>query len=139
MTKLVVDTDIASLMWRDALPWQLDRSLIGHKPTITFVTLGEALAGTHSARWTDHRGNGLRSLYTSTFGLLSWRDTIPETCAILHGRTAALGHTLGPNDCWIAACCVSHDLPLLTRNASTSSRWNRSALSWSERRPASLL
>jgi predicted nucleic acid-binding protein len=32
------------------------------------------------------------------------------------GRSAAAGRILGDNDCWIAACCVSHDLPLLTRN-----------------------
>ena len=69
MPDLVLDTDVASLMWRNAIPWQLDRQLIGLTLGVTFVTLGEAFAGAYSAHW-KHR----------------------------------------------AACCVSHGLPLLTRN-----------------------
>jgi predicted nucleic acid-binding protein len=43
-----------------------------------------------------------------------WRDALP-------GRfdRRLLGHTplvTFVTICWIAACCVTHDLPLLTRN-----------------------
>jgi predicted nucleic acid-binding protein len=40
----------------------------------------------------------------------------PEAYGFLRGEAAADGHMIGPNDCWIAACCVGHGLPLLTRN-----------------------
>jgi predicted nucleic acid-binding protein len=79
------DTDVSSLMWRDAMPWQFDRQLLGLNAAVTF-------------------------------GGLSWKEEIPEAYGFLRGEAAAAGYTLGQNDCWIAACCVSHGLPLLTRN-----------------------
>jgi predicted nucleic acid-binding protein len=42
--------------------------------------------------------------------------TLPGGLRFLRGEAAADGHMIGPNDCWIAACCVGHGLPLLTRN-----------------------
>jgi predicted nucleic acid-binding protein len=40
----------------------------------------------------------------------------PHTYARLRGQAARRGYNVPANDCWIAACCVSHGLPLLTRN-----------------------
>jgi predicted nucleic acid-binding protein len=81
-----------------------------------FVTLGEALTGAYSAHWAARRLDGLRAFYAHTFTSLDWRDDIPEAYGFLRGEAAADGHMIGPNDCWIAACCVGHGLPLLTRN-----------------------
>jgi predicted nucleic acid-binding protein len=47
---------------------------------------------------------------------VTWAFAIPYTYARLRGQAAVSGHTVPANDCWIAACCVSHDLPLLTRD-----------------------
>jgi predicted nucleic acid-binding protein len=113
---LVLDTDVSSLMWRDAMPWQLDRQLLGLNAAVTFVTLGEALTGASSARWTAHKRDGIHAFYEHTFSSLNWKEEIPEAYGFLRGEAAAAGYTLGQNDCWIAACCVSHGLPLLTRN-----------------------
>jgi predicted nucleic acid-binding protein len=103
-------------MWRDAIPWQLDRQLLGLKAAVTFVTLGEAFTGAFSARWTGQQRDGLHAYYEHTFGSLSWKQEIPEAYGYLRGTAASAGYTLGQNDGWIAACCVSHGLPLLTRN-----------------------
>lgn len=116
MGVVVVDTDIASLIWRDALPGELDRKLLGQISLITFVTLGEALTGAHSGGWDLRRSSGLRAFYEHAFTLLEWDDAIPYTYARLRGQAARNGHAVPANDCWIAACCVSHDLPLMTRN-----------------------
>jgi toxin FitB len=113
---LVLDTDISSLMWRGAMPWQLDRQLLGLNAAVTFVTLGEALTGAYNARWTARQRDGIQAFYEHTFSRLSWKAQIPEAYGFLRGQAAAAGYTLGQNDCWIAACCVSHGLPLLTRN-----------------------
>ena len=113
MPDLVLDTDVASLMWRNAIPWQLDRQLIGLTLGVIFVTLGEAFAGAYSAHWGIGSAAFVRT--TSTPSTLSTgRD--PEAYGFLRGEASAAGYTLGSNDCWIAACCVSHGLPLLTRN-----------------------
>jgi len=113
---LVLDTDVTSLMWRDALPRRIDRQLLGRKAAVTFVTLGEALAGAYGAGWTHQRRDGLRAFYEHTFGSLGWRHDISEAYGDLRGRAAAAGYALGQNDRWIAACCIGHELPLLTRN-----------------------
>jgi predicted nucleic acid-binding protein len=113
---VVLDTDVASLMWRGAFPGKLDRQLLGRTPLVTFVTIGEAIAGAYHGRWSENRLSGLRDFYVHTFGLVPWGDGIPDTYGRLMGLSAAAGRSLGDNDCWIAACCVSHDLPLLTRN-----------------------
>jgi toxin FitB len=113
---LVIDTDIASLIWRDALPDELDQQLLGRISLITFVTLGEALTGAHSGGWNPRRSSGLRAFYEHAFTLLEWDDAIPYIYARLRGQAAISGHTVPANDCWIAACCVTHDLPLMTRN-----------------------
>ena len=116
MPDLVLDTDVASLMWRNAIPWQLDRQLIGLTLGVTFVTLGEAFAGAYSAHWGIGEIGGLRAYYEHTFDPLNWEEETPEAYGFLRGEASAAGYTLGSNDCWIAACCVSHGLPLLTRN-----------------------
>jgi toxin FitB len=116
VTDLFLDTDISSLMWRNAMPWQLDRQLLGQSAAVTFVTLGEAITGSFSARWSPRQRDGLHAFYEHTFSSLSWKQEIPETYGFLRGKAAAAGYTVGQNDCWIAACCVSHGLPLLTRN-----------------------
>jgi predicted nucleic acid-binding protein len=113
---LVVDTDVASLMWRDALPGRFDRRLLGHTPVVTFVTIGEAIEGAYRGGWSRQRLTGLREFYAHTFGLVRWDDAIPDCYGRLMGLAATAGRIMGDNDCWIAACCVTHDLPLLTRN-----------------------
>lgn len=59
---------------------------------------------------------GLRAFSEHTFDPLNWKEETPEAYGLLRGEAGAAGVTLGPNDCWIAACCVSHGRPLLTRN-----------------------
>ena len=58
----------------------------------------------------------VRAFYEHTFGSLGWRHDISEAYGDLRGRAAAAGYALGQNDRWIAACCIGHELPLLTRN-----------------------
>jgi predicted nucleic acid-binding protein len=41
-----------------------------------------------------------------------WRDGIAEAYAELSGGAGRGGHTVPANDCWIAACCVTHGIPL---------------------------
>jgi hypothetical protein len=40
---VVIDTDIASLLWRNRLPRDIERQLLGQKLLITFVTMDEPL------------------------------------------------------------------------------------------------
>jgi len=115
-TSLVLDTDVTSRIWRNDLTPQLEQQLTDTLPFITFVTLAEALRGAHLANWGNQRTSGLRTFYATAFALLPWDESIPEVYARLSSGAMRGGRTVTANDCWIAATCVAHGLPLLTNN-----------------------
>lgn len=48
--------------------------------------------------------------------LIPYDDGISKTWARLAARAQQRGRPRPQNDTWIAACCVRHDLPLVTLN-----------------------
>ena len=115
MQPVVLDTDVASLTHKRKLSGALATRLIGRKPLITFVTLGEL------AKWTEIRHWGARSRQE----LADWLSGIPilpgdEPVAAMWGHLSAAGVQRGRprpvNDMWIAACGLTYDLPLATLN-----------------------
>ena len=112
---MVLDTDVVSLLHKRRLDGPIAARLIGRRPLITFVTFGEL------TKWTEIRRWGARSRQE----LADWISGIPvlpgdESVAATWGHLSASGVARGRprpiNDMWIAACCVTHDLPLATRN-----------------------
>ncbi|MEU4605393.1 type II toxin-antitoxin system VapC family toxin [Kribbella sp. NPDC023972] len=115
MQPVVLDTDVASLVHKRKLTGPLTTRLIGRQPLITFVTLGEV------TKWTEIRHWGA----SSRQALADWLSGIPvlpgdEAVATTWGRLSAAGVERGRprpiNDMWIAACCLTYDLPLATLN-----------------------
>jgi predicted nucleic acid-binding protein len=84
--QVVLDTDIASLLWRGKLAPPVHGKLRGRIPA-------------HS------------------FQLLHCDYEVVKAWGRLSGSAIAAGTTVPANDCWIAACCVVHDYPLLSGNA----------------------
>jgi predicted nucleic acid-binding protein len=112
---VVLDTDVASLVHKRKLTGHLTGRLIGRQPLITFVTLGEL------TKWAEIRHWGA----SSRQALADWLSGIPvlpgdEAVASTWGRLSAAGADRGrprpTNDMWIAACCLTYDLPLATLN-----------------------
>jgi predicted nucleic acid-binding protein len=112
---VVLDTDVASLIHKGKLAGPVAARLIGHRPLITFVTLREL------TKWVEIRHWGARSRQA----LSDWLSGIPvlpgdEPVAAMWGRlsVAAMhrGRPRAANDMWIAACCLTYDLPLATLN-----------------------
>ncbi|MDX3455691.1 type II toxin-antitoxin system VapC family toxin [Streptomyces sp. ME02-8801-2C] len=112
---VILDTDVASRLHKGTLTEPLGARLIGRRPLITFVTYGEL------TKWTEVRDWGGRRRQE----LADWLVGIPvllgdEAVAVTWGRLAAAGHKAGRpqpnNDMWIAAACLTHDLPLATLN-----------------------
>jgi predicted nucleic acid-binding protein len=112
---VVLDTDVASLIHKHKLPDSLAVRLVGRRPVLTFVTLGEL------TKWIQIRQWGIRSRqefadWLSPFVVLPGDDVV----AVTWGRLSAAAHQRGRprpmNDMWIAACCLTHDLPLATSN-----------------------
>lgn len=113
--RVVLDTDVASLSIKHALPAWLLAELLGAQTAITFVTLGEL------TRWATLRSWGT----TRRAELATWlasRPTLPysEQVAVRWGEISAhavrRGRPRPQNDTWIAACSLTFDLPLATLN-----------------------
>lgn len=86
MQPVILDTDVASLSHKRKLSGPLATRLIGRKPLITFVTLGEL------TKWTEVRHWGARSRQA----LADWLSSIPvlpgdEPVAATWGRLSAAG------------------------------------------------
>jgi predicted nucleic acid-binding protein len=112
---VILDTDVASLTHKRKLTGPLTTRLVGRRPLITFITFGEL------TKWVEIRHWGARNRQA----LADWLSDIPvlpgdEAVATTWGRLSAAGIQRGRprpvNDMWIAACCLTYDLPLATLN-----------------------
>jgi predicted nucleic acid-binding protein len=112
---VVLDTDVASLSFRNRLPPRLAARLVGRQPLLSFVTVGEL------TKWTKLRHWGPRNT-AMLDGWLSDKPVIPgsRSIAAIWGNLSATANQRGRprpvNDTWIAACCLAYDLPLATLN-----------------------
>jgi predicted nucleic acid-binding protein len=115
MQPVILDTDVASLSHKRKLTGPLATRLVGRRPLITFVTFGEL------AKWAEFRNWGNRNRQA----LADWLSGIPvlpgdEPVAATWGKLSAAavrrGRPRPVNDMWVAACCLTYDLPLATLN-----------------------
>jgi predicted nucleic acid-binding protein len=115
MPDVVIDTDVASVLQKNRAPAWLQRHVAGQRVWLTFVTAAELW------KWAE-----VRSCCTTTRDRLdSWiaaRPIIPcdheiaRTWARLAAGAQQRGRPRPQNDTWIAACCLRHELPLITLN-----------------------
>ncbi|WP_431879942.1 type II toxin-antitoxin system VapC family toxin [Amycolatopsis sacchari] len=114
-SEIVLDTDVASGMFKRDLPAWLAAQLVGYRPAITFVTLGELNKWMHLRSWAVPRRERLGR----------WLQPLPvfpatERVAQVWGEISAYAQRRGrprpQNDTWIAACCLAFELPLATLN-----------------------
>lgn len=115
MDYAVLDTDIASLSFKDQLPDEWVRSLVGRVPVVTFVTVGELLQWMELRRWGLRRRTELTS-WLSRRAVIDSDYMVCQAWARLSSGAANRGRPRPQNDTWVAACCLAADMPLATRN-----------------------
>lgn len=136
MQPVILDTDVASLTHKRKLTGPVAGRLIGRRPLITFVTLGEL------TKWMEIRHWGAQSRQA----LADWLSGIPvlpgdEPVAAMWGRLSAVaiqrGRSRPVNDMWIAACCSTYDLPLATLNLKITKTFRTTTVCeyWAPSRP----
>lgn len=115
MDYVVLDTDVASLVFKKRLPPALLAQIAAKPICVTFVTFGEL------QQWATIRQWGTRN----RDALTAWLDGIPvlpggKAVAAKWGEIAAHARSRGKprpqNDTWIAACCLVYRRPLATLN-----------------------
>lgn len=115
MSFIVLDTDVASLIYKDRVPDSLAAQLAGHTLCLTFVAVGELTRWAEKRRWGPRRRDDL----------MDWIDDKPVLppdfdAALRWGRMMGACDARGRpgpfNDSWVAATCLVANLPLATNN-----------------------
>nr|WP_269330598.1 type II toxin-antitoxin system VapC family toxin [Kineosporia babensis] len=117
-----MDTDVASHVYKGSLPHQLSARLVGRRPLLTFVTLGELTKWVEVRHWGNTRRQNF-SDWLSGFAVIEGDASIATTWGRIAAAVQLRGQTGPQNDSWIAAACIAHDLPLATLNVKDYQRF----------------
>jgi len=112
---LVLDTDAASHLQRRTLPASLQEHIVGRILCVTFITVGEIFKGAFMRGWGEKRVQELETWLRNVV-VLPYTGEVSRAWGRLTAECEAMGRPIPANDAWIAACCLSHDLPLMTLN-----------------------
>jgi predicted nucleic acid-binding protein len=110
-----LDTDVASLLHKGTLAGPLATRLIGREPLITFVTLRELAKWAEIRNWGQHRREELTT-WLSRIAVLPGDEAVAGTWGRLSAAAIRRGRPRPVNDMWVAACCLTHGIPLATLN-----------------------
>jgi predicted nucleic acid-binding protein len=112
---VVLDTDVASALFRRRLPEPLSRQLAGQVAAVTFVTIGELTKWTVIRHWGPTSLARLQSLLDGLL-VLPYDTRVAARWGELQAYAQLRGRPRPVNDTWIAACCLVRQLPLATFN-----------------------
>jgi predicted nucleic acid-binding protein len=118
MTKVVVDTDVVSYVFKNHPFGSLyDPELAGHITLISFMTVAEIERWVLQYRWGSQRIQLLRTFLQRFTVVPSSPDLCRKWAEVMVVAQAA-GRRIESADAWIAATALLHNAPLLTNNRS---------------------
>jgi len=115
VSRVVLDTDVASRSFKRLLSPGLLAELIGTEPAITFVTQGELTKWAVRRQWGTVRQQRM-ARWLSRIPVLHSSDDIAAVWGELAASAERRGRPRPQNDTWVAACCLAYELPLATLN-----------------------
>jgi toxin FitB len=115
MAPVVLDTDVASLIIKHRLPAALAAKISGMQAAVTFVTRGELTKWSVVRNWGAPRRADLER-WIAARAPISVTDDVARTWGEISAYAEKRGRPRPINDTWIAACCLTFDLPLTTLN-----------------------
>jgi predicted nucleic acid-binding protein len=117
MDFVAIDTDVCSFLLKGDSRAELYRPhLIGKVPCLALQTVAELLQWAALHRW----GASRRSRFNTWLGHFRLLGGDIETCqawAQVRAERTRAGLPISPQDAWIAACALRHDMLLLTHNS----------------------
>jgi len=115
--RLVLDTNIVSyLMKGGPLAEVYEPHVRNRLLAITFITVGELYFGAEKANWGERKRQELETTIRN-FVVIPYDHEIARFYGRLVAKRQRNGKRIAPNDAWIAACAVRHEVPLLTHDA----------------------
>lgn len=112
---VVLDTDVSSLIIKARLPTAMAGKLIGKRTGVSFVTLGELTKWAVIRDWGSRRRQSLDN-WMAERPVLPCTEDVARRWGEISAYAAKPGRPCPVNDSWIAACCLTYDVPLATLN-----------------------
>ena len=112
---IVLDTDAASRLQKESLPDGHKELLEGEQLAISFVTVGELYKGAYKAQWGAARVTRLDNWLGRAL-VLEYEPSVGRVWGFISAEVERIGRPVLANDLWVAACCLAHDMPLMTFN-----------------------
>jgi toxin FitB len=112
---VVLDTDVASALFRRRLPEPLSRQVAGQVVAVTFVTVGKLTKWTVIRHWGPTSIARLRSLLDDLL-ILPYDTRVAARWGVLQAYAQLRGRPRPVNDTWIAACGLVRELLRATLN-----------------------
>ncbi|OUC15356.1 MAG: twitching motility protein PilT [Alkalinema sp. CACIAM 70d] len=117
MSLLLIDTDIASFIFKGSnyadpyLPL-----LNGQELALSFMTIAELFQWAIFRQWGDRRLSQLEQ-YLLNYLVIPVDQPLCREWAQVRSDRQRAGQPISPQDAWIAATALRHDLPLVTHNS----------------------
>lgn len=115
MDRVILDSDVSSLSLKHRLPSPVVTRLLGKQPCITFVTLGELTQWAELRQWGRRNRDALENWLGGVI-ILPYCEDVARTWGRISATAIQRGRARPANDTWIAACALTHGLPLATLN-----------------------
>ncbi|HEY7389019.1 MAG TPA: PIN domain-containing protein [Bryobacteraceae bacterium] len=117
MARLVVDTDVASFIfkWHPELAARYVDTLRGSELILSFMTVAEMRQGALDANWGPRKCAVLEA-YLADFSILHSDGLLCSTWAAVRNESSKKGRAIGSADAWIAATALVLSAPLVTNN-----------------------
>ena len=116
MSLILIDTDIASFIFKGSdytdpyLPL-----LSGQELALSFMTVAELFQWAILRQWGDRRLAQLEQ-YLSNYLIIPVDQPLCREWARIRANRQSVGRPISPQDAWIAATALRHDLPFVTHN-----------------------
>lgn len=116
MSVILIDTDITSFIFKGSnyadpyLPL-----LQGHQLALSFMTVAELFQWAILRQWGDRRLAQLEE-YLLNYLVIPTDRPLCRQWAKVRGDRQSIGRPISPQDAWIAATALRHNLPLVTHN-----------------------
>lgn len=111
----VLDTDVLSAMFKGQLAAGLLNTVWRHPLGVTYVQIGETTRWVSARNWGSTRKESLE-IWVNQFPVINGDKAVAKTWGQIVANARKRGRPRSANDSWIAACCLTHGLPLVTLN-----------------------
>lgn len=118
MSLVLLDTNVVSFLFKgDTRAESYAPLLRGNRLAISFMTVAELFEWAEVRNWGASRVSRLEQVL-GTYLVIPVDIALCRQWGLLRSRQQAIGKTIAPQDAWIAASAVQHNLPLITHNPS---------------------